>query len=70
MFTTLSALTLAALTGAQAIFVFLGVLFAAGLLGLFFPRIRRNNALFAPCIILTTIVFSGLVVGGLMWYLY
>ncbi len=69
MFTTLSTLTLA-LTGAQAVFAFLGMLFVAGLVGLFFPRIRRNNALFAPCIIFTTILFSGLVVAGLMWYLY
>ena len=69
MFTTLSALTLA-VTGAQAVFGFLGMLFLAGLIGLFFPRIRRNNALFAPCVIFTTILCAGLVVAGLMWYLY
>ncbi len=67
----LTSLTLAAnITAAQAVFCVLGLLFTAGFVGLFFKGIRRNNALFAPCVIFTTILFSGVVVGALMWYLY
>ncbi len=63
--------TLAAqVTAPQAVFGVLGLLFAAGFVGLFFKGIRKNNALFAPCVIFTTILFSGLVVAGLMWWLY
>ncbi len=48
---------------ATAIFVILGILTLAATAALFSPAVRRNNATFAPCIVIVVVAVSSVSVG-------
>ena len=50
-------------TDAKVIFILLGVLTLVATCALFSPAVRRNNALFAPCIVILTVAVSSVSVG-------
>lgn len=54
------------ITAATMIFVMLGLVLAVGCLALVFPAVRRNQATFAPCLVILTLVVSCAAVFGIV----
>lgn len=48
---------------ATVIFILLGILTLVAACALFSSAVRRNNALFAPCIVVVTVAVSSVSVG-------
>lgn len=61
------ALMLGLTEAGPALAIVIGVLVMAAVVAIFFPAVRRTNALFAPVLVLWTLLVTGVLLGGLLF---
>jgi hypothetical protein len=57
-------------TAGPALAIVFGLLVLASLVAIFLPGVRRTNALFAPVLVMVTLLITGVVLGSVLYLVH